>query len=107
MANTLQDSCLEKPPDGKAWQATVHKVGHDQSDPICIDARLFFLACGSSAPVRVECEGGSAAWLVRILAMPTVQAHGLPPLQELCPHQSLFKPLVAGDQKASLATLSL
>ena len=24
--NTLQDSCLENPMDGRAWQATVHRV---------------------------------------------------------------------------------
>ena len=38
---------------------------------------------------------------------PSVQGHGLPPLQELWPYQSLFfKPLVAGNQKATLANLS-
>ena len=73
-----------------------------------IGARLFF-ACGSSAPVRVECEGGAAAWLVGTLAVPSVQGNGLLLLQELWPYQSLFffEPLVAGDQKASLASLSL
>ena len=44
-----------------------------------IDARLVF-ACGSSAPVRVEREGGAAAWLAGTLAVPNVQRHGLPPL---------------------------
>ena len=38
-------------------------------------ARLFF-ACGSSAPMRVEREGGAAAGLVGILAAPSVQGHG-------------------------------
>ena len=66
-----------------------------------------FFACGSSAPVRVEREGGVAAWLVGTLAAPSVQGHGLPLLQELWPYQSFFKPLVAGNQKASLASLSL
>ena len=65
-----------------------------------------FFACGSSAPVRVEREGHTAAWLAGTLAVPSVQRHGLPPLQELWPYQSLFKPLAAGDQKASLASLS-
>ena len=41
------------------------------------------------------------------LAASSVQGHGLPPLQESRPYQSFFEPLVAGDQKASLATLSL
>ena len=61
LAHTPQYSCLENPPDGEAWQATVYRsqrVAHYQSDPTRIDARLF--SCGSSAPVRVECEGGSA-----------------------------------------------
>ena len=43
-----------------------------------IDARLVF-ACGSSAPVRVEREGGAAAWLAGTLAMSSVQGHKLPP----------------------------
>ena len=73
---------------------------------MCIGARLFF-ACGSSAPVRVEHEGDATVWLAGTLAAPSVQGHRLPPLQELWPYQSLFfEPLVAGDQKASLARLS-
>ena len=32
------------------------------------------LACGSSAPVRVEHEGGAAAWVARTLAAPTLVA---------------------------------
>ena len=68
---------------------------------------LFFSACGSSAPVRAEHEGGAAAWLAGTLAVPSVQGHGLFPWQELLPYQSLFQSLfVAGDQKASLASLS-
>ena len=54
----------------------------------------------------VEHEGGTAAWLVGTLVVSSVQGHGLPPLQELWPYQSLFEPLVAGNQKASLASLS-
>ena len=60
------------------------KESDDRSDPACIDARFYF-ACGSSAPVRVKCEGGLAAWLVGILAAPSVQRQGLPPTQELWP----------------------
>ena len=41
----------------------VRKCQKGQSDPVCIDARLFF-ACGISVPMRAECEGGTAAWLV-------------------------------------------
>ena len=57
-------------------------------------------------PARAEREGGAAAWLVGTLVAPSVQGHKLPPRQELWPYQSFFKPLVAGDQKASLAILS-
>ena len=58
--------------------------------------------------MRVECEGGTAAWLVGTLAVPGVQGHRLSPLQELWPYQNLFfESLVAGGQKASLASLSL
>ena len=58
--------------------------------------------------MRVEHDGGTAAWLVGTLVVPSVQGHGLSPQQELWPYQSLFfQPLVASDQKASLAGLSL
>ena len=69
---------------------------------------MTFSACGSSAPVRAEHEGGAAAWLAGTLVVPSVQGHRLPLPQELCPYQSeyFFKSLVAGDQKASLAGLS-
>ena len=36
-----------------------------------------FFACGSSAPVRVEREGGAAAWLAGTLAAPSVQVTSL------------------------------
>ena len=64
------------------------------SDPACIDARFFFFACGSSDPVRVECEGGAAAWLAGTLVAPTVQGQGLPLPQELWPYQNLFSSLL-------------
>ena len=76
-----------------------------------MDARHFFFffyfACGSSTPVRVECEGGTAVYVAGILAAPSVQGHRLPQLVELWPYQSFFELLVAGDQKASLVNLSL
>ena len=49
-----------------------------------------FLACGSSAPVRIDCEGGTAAWVTRILVAPNVQQHGLPQLQEVGPIRVFF-----------------
>ena len=63
-----------------------------------------FFACGSSASVRVEREGGAAAWLVGTLAVcgtRTASAAGVMALSE-----SFFEPLVAGNQKASSASLS-
>ena len=57
--------------------------------------------------MRVEHDGGTAAWLVGTLVVPSVQGHGLSLQQELWPYQSLFfQPLVASHQKASLAGLS-
>ena len=53
-----------------------------------------FFACGSSAPVRVEHEGGTAAWFAGTLVVPSVQGHGLPLLQELWPYQSFFSSLL-------------
>ena len=40
--------------------------------------------------MRVEQEGGAAAWLAGTLAAPSVQGRGLPLLQELWPYQSLL-----------------
>ena len=57
--------------------------------------------------MRVEHEGGTAVWLEGTLAGSSVQGHGLPPVQELWPYESFFEPLVADDQEASLASLSL
>ena len=47
-----------------------------------------------SAPVRVKREGGTTAWLAGTPAVPSVQGHGLPPWQELRPHQSLCSSLL-------------
>ena len=40
--------------------------------------------------MRVECEGGAAAWFAGTVAAPSVQEHRLPPPQELWPDQSLL-----------------
>ena len=90
LANTLRYSSLENPPDREAWQATVHRVAKSRTclTRPCACRRKTFFACGSSALVSVECEGGAAAWLVGTLAAPNVQGHGLPPPQELWPDQS-------------------
>ena len=63
--------------------------------------------------MRVEHEGDAAAWVTGTLMTPNVQGHRLPQPRELWPYQSLFlfgclfvEPLVASNQKASLASLS-
>ena len=38
-----------------------------------------FFACGSSAPLRVEHERGTAAWLAGTMVAPRVPGHRLPP----------------------------
>ena len=84
-------SRTEKP--GRPQSTGPQRVEQDQSNPECIDARLCLfvcLACGSSAPVRVEHEGGAAAWVARTLVASNVQGHRLLPLQESWPYQSLF-----------------
>ena len=79
-------------PDGEAWHAIVYRVTKSWTRPKrpCAHICKNFFACGISAPVRVEHEGGAAAWLVGTLAVSSVQGHGLPPFQELWPYQSLF-----------------
>ena len=62
-------SLTEKP--GKPQSTGLQRVRHYRCDPVRIDTRLF--ACDSSAPVRVEREGGAAAWLAETLALPSVQ----------------------------------
>ena len=56
------------------------------------ELQISFYACGSSAPVRVEHEDGAAAWVAGTLGVPNV--HGLLPLQEFWPYQSLFLTLL-------------
>ena len=53
----------------EAWQATVYRFAKSwtQLKQPCVHRCKTFFACSSSAPVRVEREGGTAAWLVGIL----------------------------------------
>ena len=78
----------EKP--GRPQSTGLQRFGHDLSDPARIDTIFFFVFCGSFAPMRVDCEGGAAAWLAGTLAAQSVQGHRLPPPQELRPYQSVF-----------------
>ena len=50
-----------------------------------------FFACGSSAAVTAEHEGGEAAWLAGTLAAPSVQGQKLLSCQELWPYHYLFR----------------
>ena len=83
-------SLREKP--GGPQSTGLQRVVHNRSDPVRIDARLFLPV--QLCPVRVECEGGAAAWLAAALVVPSVQGHGLPSLQELWPYESLFLSLL-------------
>ena len=56
--------------------------------------------------MRVEHESGTAAWLVGTLAAPSVQDTDCLYCRNMTLSESFFEPLVAGDQKASLASLS-
>ena len=75
------------------WQATVYRVANGSTwlKQLCMyRCNIFsFFVCGSSAPVRVECEVGTAAWLLRTLVA-SVQGHRLPLFQELWRYLSLF-----------------
>ena len=55
--------------------------------------------------MRVECEGDAAAWLAGTLAAQCsgTQTASTPGVMALS--ECFFEPLVAGDQKASLASL--
>ena len=53
--------------------------------------------------MRVEREGGTAAWLMGTLAASSVQGHGLPPPQELWPSQSFFMEKAMAPHSSTLA----
>ena len=57
-----------------------------------IDGRLCFPV--AALPVRVEREGGAAAWLACSLVVPSVQGHGLLLPQEVWPCRSLLSSLL-------------
>ena len=52
----------------------------------CTHRHKTFFACGSSAPVRVEREGGTVAWLAGVLVAPSVQGLN-------CLHHRIYGPL--------------
>ena len=79
-------------PDREVWQAIVFRVTESWT-PLrqpCVHRQENCFACGSSSPVRDECEGGAAAWLAGTLAVPHLLGHRLPLPQELWPYQSFL-----------------
>ena len=56
--------------------------------------------------MRVESEAGTSAWLVGTVVMTNVHGHGLRPPGAMALSESFFEPLLAGNQKAFLASLS-
>ena len=78
--NPLQYSRLENPHGQRSLAG--HSLQGQESDTtkVTLHAQMQdFFACGSSAPVRIEHEGGAAACLVGTLAASSVQGHRLPP----------------------------
>ena len=111
LANVLQYSCLENPTSLTEKPGRHSLRGCKESDMTKVTPRTqaqdFFLPVAAlpQGELRVKAANRLACG---DLAAPSVQGHGLPPLQELGPCQNLFfEPLVAGDQKASLASLSV
>ena len=96
-----------KPPSlTEAWQATVHRVAELDTTKGALRAQMQdFFRLWPLCPLRVEPEGGPAAWFAGTLAAPSVQGHRLPPPQALS--ASFLEPLVAGDQKAFTDSFSV
>ena len=110
LANTLQYSCLE---NTSPWQRKLaghslqgRRGKHYWSNPACIDARLFCLwqlyPSESWAWTWRSCLAFRDSGSTKCAATWTASAAGVKALSE-----SFFEPLVAGDQKASLGSLSL
>ena len=77
-----------EPRDREPWQATVHRVAKSWTLPKqpCMHRCKTFFCLWQLCPMRVEREGGTVAWLVGTLAVPSVKAQELPPMQELWPY---------------------
>ena len=104
LASALQCSFLENPPSltekpGRPQSTGSRRVGHNWSNPVHIETRLF--SCVTPAPVRFKREGGPAARLVGTLAVPSAQTRTVSALRVMIQSESFF-----GSQKASLARLS-
>ena len=75
-----------EPPSLQRGLADHHPQSHSESDTkeatLCTWSKTYF-ACGSSAPVRVECEGSTTACLAGALTALSEQGDRLPLPQEL------------------------
>ena len=93
LTSTLQYSYLENPTDREAWQATVLRFAKSWTWPkrFYVHRKTFCLL--QLCPSEGECEGRAIAWVMGTLAVPSVQGHGLPQLQELWAYQSVFSSL--------------
>ena len=105
LASNVQN--CQKP--GRPQSTGLQRAEHDQSNPAHIDTGwlfFFFSPCGSSAQVRVECEGGAAdglwgpwwCWVCRDMGCLCCGSYG--------PIRVFFWASVTDDQKASLDILS-
>ena len=87
-------------PDREAWQGTVYRFTMSWillKQPSVRRCKTFF-ACGNSAPVRVEREGGAASWLVGILGSTKCAGTWTASTTEVMAlSESFFEPLVAGS----------
>ena len=114
LASTLQYSCLETPlPDREAWQATVYRVEKSRTGlkwPCAHKHKTFFFfffwlwqLCPSESWVWrwYSCLACRDPGGTKCAETQTASVAGVTALSE-----SFFEPLVAGDQKASLASLS-
>ena len=97
-------SPIEKP--DRPQSTGSQRVGHNRSDPPCIDARLFLPV--ADLPQRewsvnvAQMLGSWATSGAKRAGTQTASTAGV-----MAPAKFVFEPLVAGDQKASLALVSL
>ena len=111
LTNTVQywGTLRENLPDREARQSTAYRVvkSYTRLKRPCVHRHKAFFACGSSAPVRVECEGGAAAWLVGTLRCQVCRDTDCLRCRSYGPIRVFFRASCSWHQKASLASLSL
>ena len=93
---------------GRPQSTESQRAEHDRSDPVCIDAKLFFFF---SLWQLCPCEGWAWRWCSCLghgdpgcTKRPGTWMASAPGVMALL--ESFFEPLIAGDQKASLVNLS-